>query len=181
MRVHFPKQTKPPQSTLRGKGGDEGRKHEDVNKTRRGCGLTDFRVEMMNKDNTRRFIECIRVSLRLIGQYSHEWIWSIISQTMKVPNHFYWQYLEVPGGGGRRASRGRYRGSGAWENSGAINWTINFELWSWAYFDENSFSDTLFSIDGWRNTTVLSGRSHQPHHAFNRYKMIVKYYTQLFA
>ena len=41
--------------------------------------VLDFRVEMMNEENTRVYPEFIRVSLRLVGQLSYEWIWGIIS------------------------------------------------------------------------------------------------------
>ena len=35
--------------------------------------MTDFRVELMNKDKMRAHIECVRVSLRLVvGQLSYE-------------------------------------------------------------------------------------------------------------
>ena len=46
--------------------------------------LTDFQVEMM-KDYMRVNTEYIRVSLRLVGQFSHEWIWSIISLRKNDP------------------------------------------------------------------------------------------------
>ena len=42
----------------------------------------------MSEDNTRVYFECIRVSLRLVGQLSYKWIWDEVSSYHCVENDY---------------------------------------------------------------------------------------------
>ena len=50
--------------------------------------MNDFQV-VMNKEKTRVYPKCIRVSLRLLGQLSYEWTWGTISLCGNESSHLW--------------------------------------------------------------------------------------------